>query len=392
MFPSKADPVFGIFVKRRLIALSKYANITVIAPQPYFPFVALLEKYKIRKSIPRHEKINKYMEVFYPRFFSIPYFLKPLDGIFMFFCLLIFIKKLMRKGLKFDLIDAHIAYPDGFAAILLKKIFKVPVTITLRGHDVNYLVNYPVRIKQVVYSLNKADKVFAVSNALRLQAGTLGIRLDKIITASNGVDCDIFFPQEKDELKTKYNIARRKKIILSVGYLVPRKGFNLIIDAISLLRKNYGKRDISLIIIGGRGGESYIKPQLESQIKKLRLENNVMFVDQMSNEELAGWYNVADVFCLASSHEGWPNVILESIACGVPVVAAKVWGIPEIIGNDRNLGILVDRTAKSIAMALNEALDKKWDKNYLRKFAESKSWDKTAKLLQTEMIKLIKKQ
>lgn len=390
MFPSKADPIFGIFVKRRLLALSKYANITVIAPQPYFPFITLLEKYKIRKSIPTHETINESMEAFYPRFFSIPYFLKPLDGIFMFISLFFFINKLKKKGFRFDLIDAHIAYPDGFCAVLLKKFFRIPVTITLRGHDVNYLVKYPIRIKQVVYALNKADKVFAVSNALRLQAGTLGINLKNIIPATNGVDCDIFYQKDKKELKIKYDVPLKKKVILSIGYLVPRKGFDLIINALGLIRRYYKKRNIMLIIIGGRGGETYIKPKLEAQVKKLKLENNVMFVDQMSNEELVDWYNMADVFCLASSHEGWPNVILESIACEVPVVATNVWGIPEIIGNDKNLGFLVERNARKIAEALNEALDKKWDINYLRKFAESKSWDKTAKLLQTEMQKLIK--
>ncbi len=391
MFPTKNDPIFGIFVKRRLEALSKIVDLTVVSPIPYFPFLALLKKYRTRKNIPKFEKLNKNTDLFFRKFFSVPCILKPLDGLFVFLSLYFFIKKLIRQGHKFDLLDAHLAFPEGFAAIWLGKCFRIPVTITLRGHDVNHLPRYPIRKKQVIYSLTKASKIFSVANALRLQAGKLGIDLDKIIVASNGVRTDIFYPMDKQQARKELGVDPKSKIILSIGYLVARKGFDLIIDALKIIHTKYKSTDTKLVIIGSRGGEAYIKEDLLSQIKRLGLQEHVTFIDQQRNEDLIRWYNVADVFCLASSQEGWPNVILEALACSIPVVGTDVWGIPEIIGHDEKLGFVVERSADAIAEAIKTALDTKWDKNHIRQFAESKTWDDTAKLIKKEMRLCIKK-
>jgi len=391
MFPSENDPIFGIFVKRRLEALSEIVDLTVVSPRPYFPFLTLLKKYRIRKNTPKFEKLNENTDLFFPRFFSVPCILKPLDGIFVFLSLYFFIKKLIKQGHKFDLLDAHLAFPEGFAAIWLGKCFRIPVTITLRGHDVNHLPKYPVRKKQVIYSLTKATKIFSVANALRLQAGKLGIDLDKIVVASNGVKTDLFYPMNQKQVRKELCIDPESKIILSIGYLIPRKGFDLIIDALKIIHIKYKYTKVKLVIIGSRGGEAYIKDDLLDQIKRLELQEYVTFIDQQRNEDLGQWYNIADLFCLASSHEGWPNVILEALACSVPVVAANVWGIPEIIGHDDKLGIVVERSPEPIAKAINTALDTKWDKNHIRQFAESKTWDKTAQLIKKEMQTCIKK-
>lgn len=391
MFPTKNDPIFGIFVKRRLEALSKIVDLTVVSPIPYFPFLTLLKKYHTRKNIPKFEKLNKNTDLFFTRFFSVPCILKPLDGIFVFLSLYFFIKKLIKQGHKFDLLDAHLAFPEGFAAIWLGKCFRIPVTITLRGHDVNHLPRYPVRKKQVIYSLTKATKIFSVANALRLQAGKLGIDIDKIIVASNGVKTDIFYPMNQQQARKELRINPESKIILSIGYLVARKGFDLIIDALKIIHTKHNSTDIKLVIIGTRGGETYIKNDLLDQIKRLGLQEHVTFIDQQRNEDLVRWYNIADLFCLASSQEGWPNVILEALACSIPVVATDVWGIPEIIGHDDRLGIVVERSAQAIAKAINTALDTKWDKDHIRQFAESKTWDDTAKLIKKEMQLCIKK-
>lgn len=391
MFPNKNEPFFGIFVKRRLEALSKIANLTIVSPQPRFPGLSFFKHYRHRKGIPYCERLNGRTVVYYPRFLSFPIILKPLDGIFLFITLFFFLLKLRKQKAKIDILDAHLAFPEGFACVLLGKLFKLPVTITLRGHDVNYLPRYPVRKRQVVYALKRANRVFAVANALRLQAGDLGVDVKKIVAATNGVETELFYPIDKQLVREKLGLPPDKKIILSIGYLVPRKGFDLIIDALNILHVLYNMTDTMLIILGGQGGEAYVKPALEEQICRYKLHNDVLFIDPKRNEELFEWYNSADIFCLASSLEGWPNVILESLACGVPVVAANVWGIPEIIGDDRELGLLVERNPQDIAEKLKTALEKKWNSSYIRAFAESKTWHKTAHLLKKEMHHIIQK-
>ena len=389
MFPNRNVPSFGVFVKRRLEALSEIVNLTIVSPQPYFPFLSLFNRFHERRGIPYEEQLNDRTTVYYPRFLSFPLILKPLDGIFLFVTLYFFIKKMNRKGLKFDLLDAHLAYPDGFASVLLGKFFKLPVTITLRGHDINYLPRYPVRKRQVIYALKKADKGFSVANALRLKAGDIGINIDKIVVASNGVQTEIFYPADREKIRKELNFSPEKRIILSVGYIIERKGFDLLIDALHILHDKEKMTDAMLVIVGGVGYEPYVKPQLYEQIDKLKLHDSVVFVEPKKNEELYEWYNLADVFSLASSLEGWPNVILESLACGTPVVAAKVWGIPEIYGDNTDIGLLAERNPKDIAVKLKEALNKQWNREHIRKFAESKTWAQTAELLKSEMKKLI---
>ncbi|MEW6536449.1 MAG: glycosyltransferase family 4 protein [Candidatus Auribacterota bacterium] len=389
MFPSKAEPIFGIFVKRRLDALSHIVNLTVVSPRPYFPFISLTSRYRVRREIPHREQVNERTPLYLPRFLSFPLVLKPLDGVFLFITMFFFILRHRRKGLKFDLIDAHLAYPEGFAAIWLGNIFNVPVTITLRGHDVNYLPRYPVRKKQVLYALDKADRVFSVCNALRLEAGDLGVDINKIVVASNGVETDLFYPVDKKKACQKVGLDPDLRYILSIGYLIERKGFDLVIDALSILREKYNITDTKVIIIGGRGGERYVKDELVEQIQRLNLDGQVIFIDTVRNEELNDYYNCADVFCLASSHEGWPNVILEALACAVPVVGTNVWGIPEIFGDNKDVGLIVERDKESIAEGLRSALTKKWDSAKIKAFAESTTWMKTAELLKREMNSII---
>ena len=391
MFPNKNIPSFGIFVQRRLEALSEIVNLTIVSPQPYFPFLSLLKRYRQRKGIPYETRLNDRTTVYYPRFLSFPVIFKPLDGFFLFICMYFFIKRMNKKGITFDLLDAHLAFPEGFASVLLGKCFKLPVTITLRGHDVNYLPKYPVRKRQVIYALKHADKGFSVANALRLKSGDLGIDIDKIVVASNGVQTDLFYPIDRTEIRNKLNFPSNRRIILSVGYLIERKGFDLLIDALHILHTKEKMTDVMLVILGGIGYEPYVKPQLDEQIDRYKLHDSVVFVDPKKNEELCQWYNLSDVFALASSLEGWPNVILEAIACGVPVVGTNVWGIPEIFGDDARIGLLAERNPEDIAVQLKTALEKEWDRDYLRKFALARTWSKTADLLKSEMKKIIGK-
>lgn len=386
MFPNPAQPISGIFVQNRLSALARLTELRVISPIPYFPLLErIIPRYRERKGIPR-DMLDGAYPVYYPRFLSIPKFLKPLDGFFLFLALWPLLRKLRRSGFDFDLIDAHLAFPEGFACRFLGWIMGRKVCVTLRGHDINDIPVFPIRKRQVVFSLRKADRVYAVSGALKAGAVELGADAGRIMVSTNGVDISNFAPSDRAAARKKLGLPLQGKLILSIGYLVHRKGFHHLIDAMDVLVNRQDRRDVRLCIVGGAGGEEYSKPKLDGLIAKYGLSGHVLFAGQKPNRELPDWYNASDVFALMSSKEGWPNVILEAMACGIPAVANAVWGIPEIV-NSEDYGLLVQDPPEPVrtSEALIRALEKKWDHEAIITYARSQTWDRVAERLLADM-------
>jgi glycosyltransferase involved in cell wall biosynthesis len=166
-------------------------------------------------------------------------------------------------------------------------------------------------------------------------------------------------------------LKQDQSIFLSVGSLSEKKGFSLLIDAVDRLRQRLP--NVRLVIIG----EGEYRPQLEKQIEDLHLQNNVSLLGALPHENLPHWYAAADVFCLASSREGCPNVVLEAMASGRPVVATKVGGIPELVSSP-SLGILVDRNADAFADAMASALAQEWNHNHIAAHASKRGWEQVA--------------
>ncbi|MBI4605065.1 MAG: glycosyltransferase family 4 protein [Planctomycetes bacterium] len=374
MFPSRVQPVHAVFVRNRIARVAERCQVRVVCPIPWFPLAGLLRRYAHRKEIPREDVIDG-VQVSYPRFLSVPAVLKPLDGFFLFLCLWWTARRLAR-AFPFDLIDAHLAFPDGFACALLGRALAKPVTVTLRGHDVNDLPRYPVRRRQVAYALRRADRVIAVADALRRAALELGADPRTARTISNGVDADLFHPTDRREARRRLGLPLERKVVVSVGHLVERKGFHLIVEALAVIREA-GREVPYLAIVGGPGEEGDFSGAIRDRVRRLGLEEDVLMAGPRRNEELRDWYNAADASCLASSKEGWANVLLESLACGTPAIATNVWGTPEVIASEE-LGILVERTVESIAAGIRRALEKPWDRDAIQAHARARTWHEVA--------------
>lgn len=379
MFPNRAQPVHAVFVRNRVLRIAERCNIRIINPIRWFPGAWILRKYSHRRHIPSQDSMDG-VTVDYPRFLSIPRFLKSLEGPFLFLSLL-WLARRLRATFRFQLIDAHLAYPDGFACALLARVFNVPFTITLRGHDVNDVPKYPVRRRQVAYALRRATRVIAVAEALRRAAIELGAEAKKSVTVPNGVNAKIFYPLDRDEARRRLDLPRDRKIVVAVGHLVERKGFHLIVEALQHLwaRGAHGDGGAApyLVIIGAAGEEGDFLSTIRAAIARHGLEKDVLMAGAQLNHTLRDWYNAADVSCLASSKEGWANVLLESLACGTPVVATNVWGTPEVIPS-AEYGVLIERTSPSIAAGLETALTKRWDRTALAEYARTQTWDRVA--------------
>lgn len=377
MFPNPRMPVHAQFVKQRLDALSRKVDLVVVSPIPWFPGEKAVSRYQNRAAIPSQDPQSTY-PVYFPKYFSIPALFKPLEGFTLAWCLYRFIRAYQRShGSKpFDLIDCHLGFPEGFAGALAGKWLGLPHTVTLRGHDVNELYRYPVRIRQVIYGLKHSVRYFGVAQALVDAAIKLGAPREKGFRSANGVNSQRFFPVPRSEARAHLGLPEGR-YMLSVSHLVARKGVDILLRAFAALKRQ-DFPDLRFIIVGKGGEEGDAEPMLKKLALDLGVNDSVVWAGAVLNTELRWWYSSANVFCLASEKEGWPNVILESLACGTPVVAAATWGIPEIITSSE-IGLLVkERTPEAFAQSIAEALVAPWSSDAISQYAASNTWDKVA--------------
>ena len=357
-------------------------EIKVMAPVPYFPPLRIHDKWYRFSQVKRKEVIDGF-EIYHPRFIITPKLGMSFYGLFMFLSVFQTVYSI-QKQYDFDLIDAHFVYPDGFAAVLLGHFFNKPVVISARGTDINLYTKFPLIKKLLSFTLNRGDRIISVCTALKNEIVKLGIDSSKIAVIPNGVDSSKFYPIKKEEARKKLHLPSDKKIILSVGELIPRKGFEVLIEAVHRLKYEYQEINLTFYI----AGEGVYRNYLEERIDALGLNEVIDLVGAVDHKDLLWWYNAADIFCLASDREGWPNVIVESLSCGTPVVATNVWGIPEIVTSD-NLGILVDRDEMKIAGGILKALHKRWESSHFTEFAENNTWQRVAEMVHQEFSNIL---
>jgi teichuronic acid biosynthesis glycosyltransferase TuaC len=291
----------------------------------------------------------------------------------MFLSVLYFVKKI-KTQFDFDVIDAHYVYPDGFAAALLGRIFRKPVVVTARGSDINVFAELPFIRRLLCYTLEIVDGVIAVSEALKTRIVDLGIPEKKIAVIPNGVDPTKFYPIAKTVARENLGLPNDRKLLLSVGGLGSVKGFDHLIDAIRILTDEFKVTDVLLLIVGEGG----LRQELSRMISAYSLDTHVRLVGAVPHEQLRLWYSAADLFCLASRSEGWPNVVLESLACGTPVVATAVGGIPEIIRSE-SLGCLMNSGHRQIAQTIRDSLGRTWRSHEIVSSMQQRTWERVAR-------------
>lgn len=369
VFPNSKQPCLGVFIRERMFNAAKHCELKVIAPVPWFPFACYLKKNY--RPLVDYKEIQDSIEVYHPKFFSIPYFCKFLDGMFFFLSCIITVINL-KKNFKFDIIDSHFAYPDGFGAVLLGKLFRIPVTITIRG-TIKKLLNYPLIKFQIIYALKNAVKIFAVCNDLKSVAVSLGVSNNKVEVIPNGIDIEKFKPIDKLTARKELGIAADKKILISVGGLVERKGFHRVLSVLPQVKQAIP--DIMYVMVGGPSVEGNYGPVLMRMVKELSLRDYVMFAGQQLHDNLYKWFSASDIFCLATSNEGWANVFLEAMACGLPVVTTRVGGNEEVVSSD-DYGMLFELEDKDgMAHAIIKSVQKEWNREKIINYARKNTWD-----------------
>ncbi len=370
-FPNANQPTLGVFVRERMTALARHCELRVVAPVPWFPANGLIRGARV-VGVPPVEDGGAF-PVYHPRFLSIPRYLKCLDGMLYAASLAPFLARL-RREFDFDLIDAHFAYPDGLAAVLLGQLLRRPVVVTLRGSIVR-LRHYPLHRPQIRWALGRATRVIAVSQSLKDVARGLGVNAQHISVIPNGVDLAKFYPKNRNAAREVCGLPRDRPIILTVGGIYEGKGQHHVVETLATL--STGHPDAIYVIVGEDRRDGYAE-RLRSLIARSGLGERVRFAGPQPHDALSDWYSAADDFCLATQSEGWANVLLEALACGTPVVATKVGGNPEIVPDDR-YGLLVPHgDVPALSDALERAIESRWDRAALAAYAATHTWEAAA--------------
>ena len=371
LFPNKAEPQLGIFIFQRVLHFSRRSgnHVEVIAPVPYFPGWLRWGKRHARVDVPSREQLQN-LTVHHPRYLLLPKVSMPLHWILMW--LGSFIKAMqLHKKEKFDCIDAHFIYPDGTAAVLLGKVLGLPVVVSARGTDINLFPRFRVIRPLIRWTLRKASGVIAVSASLKQVMLEMGLPSDSVRVIGNGIDPARFRPVDAKRAREHLKMPGSGPVVVSVGSLIPRKGFQFLIPAFAEIAPRFPGARLYII------GEGSFRSELEQLARKMNIEDRVSLVGNQPNQDLYLWFGAADVSCLVSSREGWPNVLQESLACGTPVVATRLWGAPEVITSPE-LGLLVEQNERAIASALDIALSKRWDRAAITKHAHNRTWEVVA--------------
>ncbi len=360
--------------------------VIVVSPVPWFPFQGVIRYWRphFRQQPDKYEEQDS-VQVYFPRFFSIPGLFKSYDGFFMALGSLPTLLKLRKQ---FNIIDAHFAYPDGYAATLLGKWLKIPVTITLRGTEVP-LSKLPGRKTRLLTALKNATRVFSVSDSLKQHVVSLGADSDKIRVIGNGIDVAKFYPLAKTVARAELNIPEDAKVLVSVGGLVDRKGFHRVIDVLPELAAKYP--ELIYLIVGGDSPEGNIRERLENQVKTLKLEDSVRFLGAYPSEQLKLPLSAADLFVLATANEGWANVFLEAMACGLPVITTEVGGNKEVVNNPGLGTVVTFGDSSALLAALLEGFKTAWDRAFIIQYAQENAWHTRVKILVEEFQRIASK-
>ena len=273
---------------------------------------------------------------------------------------------MVRDGLAFDVIDAHYLYPDGVAAILLGRAFKKPVVITARGSDVTQLPDFPIPRRWITWAMREADALVSVSAGLKAAMIGLGAEAGRITVLRNGVDLTMFQPT--DRYAAKHALGVTGPVLLSVGLLTERKGHHRIIDAMPDL-PNY-----TLLIVG----DGPDRAALLARAAARGVADRVRLLGPVPHSQLPRYYAAADLLVLASSREGWANVLLEAMACGTPVVASNIPGNPEVVQEPAAGVVMTVNSPSGIVRAVHTLQAARPTPQETRAYAERFGWEDTS--------------
>lgn len=363
LFPNAAQPTRGMYSLQQAQALARLADVTVIAPVPWSPPLPRLPsvaRWRVPAQAPREEVIHG-LRVFHPRYLVMPKVGRRQDAGAFARSIRPTVVRLLKEQ-RVDAVFATWAYPDVVGTVHLARRLNVPIIAGVLGSDINlYATGW--RGRRIADALARCRAVICVSDALRRKVAALGVPAELLHAVPNGVDVERFQIQSRPAARAALGLPGQRRIILFVGHLVPVKGPDILLEAFARLCRSAAGAERPLLAFVGEGEQA---AALARRARELGLEADVRFTGSEPHERVATWLGACDVLCIPSRQEGCPNVVLEALASGRPVVGARTGGIPELV-RDGSCGLLAPSEAPdALAAALREALARRWDPSVIR--------------------------
>jgi len=371
IFPNRTDMTRGVYVFQQVAALARRVPLAAVAPVPFIPPFARSVRYRAFSGVPKHDVIDG-VSVSYPRYVVIPKFFRFLHGFFVFACTLPAHLRAARP--RPDVVLSFFAYPYGFAAVLTAGVMRRPVVVSCRGSDINHLARPFLCRRLIGWSLRRCRRVVVVSRALGEAVQALGVKPERIRVVPNGIDVERFGPGERAAARRTLSLPAEGALVVCVSRLSHEKGIDILLEAAA--RPELSQVRFAVV---GDGAE---RPRLEARRHELGMDERFLFSGTRPHSEIPAWLAAADIAVLASRTEGHPNAVVEALACGRPVVAARVGGVPDIL-EDASLGIMVTPgDAGALAQGMADALARSWDPVRLTRAAHARTWERVAEDLE----------
>jgi glycosyltransferase involved in cell wall biosynthesis len=368
-FPNHTNKNWGVFVFQRIAGVAKIEDIKVCSPVPWFPLLTP------GKSINGNEKeILNGLEIHRPHFFYTPKVFKNYDARFYARGIRTWFLKLCNEW-KPDILDAHFVWPDGVGVSLLARELGIPYVITLRGKLYECL-KIPSQTKQCADALKNAAAVISVSGLMAEEALRLGVDKDRIHIIPNGVDKDTFFIQDKVQCRKALDLPLDKRLLVTIAHLGHRKGHHEVIQALAGLPE-----DVCLILVGG-AAQGGTPEKLRAVAVEAGVEHRLILPGPQPYKRVPLYFCAADASVLASYREGCPNAVLESLACGTPVVASDVGAVRDILPDPAAGRIVPPRSVESLKDAITDVLGHEWIPENVVKSSRIRSWSQVAEEVQ----------
>jgi glycosyltransferase involved in cell wall biosynthesis len=257
----------------------------------------------------------------------------------------------LRAEFQYDIVHANHLFPIGYSAQQVANELSVPVVIGARGSDVHTNPRLNRTVARLTRKAIREGNVYAVSRGLASLVQELG-PARAVPVVYNGVDTTVFHPlPQKDLLRERLGLPTQGVGIAIVSRLVREKGLFELLQAFASVRTACPTAWLAII------GDGPAEPAIRTMVAQERLETAVFLSGRRPHTEVVEWLNAADVFTLPSYNEGLPNVVLEAMACGLPVIATDVGGVSEVVTHGVT-GLLIPKgQVTPLAHAITQLLD-----------------------------------
>ncbi len=377
LFPDATRPNFGVFVERQTLGLAAHPDVVLkaVAPIGLPPGVfKRVAHYAKLATLPARESW-KGIDVHRPRFAVRP-LLKGRRHPAELVRALGPVLDAIRQDFAFDVIDASFFFPDGPAAVALGKRYGVPVSIKARGADIHHWGTASATAARVRRAGRDAAGMLAVSAAMKADMVAMGLPAERIRVHHTGVDQDRFRP--RDRIAGKASLGVTGPLVVSVGALIPRKGHDIVIDAVAALPG-------VTLLIAGEGPE---RAALEARIARCGIADRVRLLGAVPHADLPALIAAADVSALASSSEGLANAWVESLACGTPIVITDAGGAREVVTSP-DAGRVTIRDGLAFAAAIDTLLSNPPSPEATRRSAAPFTWEANTETLYEHLAGLV---